>query len=102
MPTPVEHWTPIARLWAGCRPAAVAGLIVAVVIGKPVETLARRARSHIGQEVFEAVAPAAADRDAAIAVIVIILIVRIRATVNHRYPGLIFWGNFFKSRVTVL
>lgn len=78
----------IVRLFLHRCPAAVAGLVVAVVV-LALDSQTWRSRSHVGEKVLESavrVRPALTDADASTAVLWIVLVVRVAATCTHRAP----------------
>ena len=90
---------PIERLLGGCRPAAVSGLVISVVIDA-VKPHARRRLAHVGEEVLEG-EPPFADRNAAGAVIREPSVIRIAASLDHRRPASVGRGLRASGRMAV-
>lgn len=72
------------------RPAAVAGLVIAVAVGIAVQGHARRPRSHVGEERGEARTPACAHSNAAAAVETPRVMIRVEAAVLRLLPAFVF------------
>ena len=79
----------IVRLLFTGRPAAIIGLIIAVVI-LSIDLAVRWTRSHVRIEGFETVTPALTHRDASTTIILVSRCLRIEATVLRMCPRSIF------------
>src|SRR5262249_51900267 len=80
----------VALLLGARGPAAVAGFVATRVV-EPIERMPRgRARTKIGQERHEVVAPPRADADSARAIGVIARVARVGATADHPVPNVVF------------
>lgn len=75
----------VARLFTAGSPAAIAGLVIAVVVD-PLDRGLLRRRAHVGEEVLE-LQPAFADRDPAAAVIDVRPVDRVTASAQHGEPA---------------
>lgn len=82
----------VADLFFLCRPSAILGRIMAVVIDPIDAVFSGRPKSHVGQESTEVLHPSVADRDATAAINRIPQCVRIQATRVHSFPDAIFRG----------
>jgi hypothetical protein len=86
----------ISVLFLNCSPTAIAWLIVAIIVGIAIERMAaRRASSHVRQEVFEA-EPIFAHANASTAIPPKFWMRWIQASFLHRGPSLI--GRCFSSQ----
>lgn len=75
----------IRRLLFSCGPAAVVGLVIAVVVWVAVDSRPGRAWPHVSKEVFEH-SPTRADSDATAAVVLEVRMCCVLATSTHGRP----------------
>lgn len=93
-------WAPISSLFDRCGPAAIRRLVVAVVVDA-IDCRAFGSRTHICEEVLEAVNPALADSNPAPAVIRVFLISRIQTSLLKTRPGVVLDRTFIVFRCTM-
>lgn len=86
-PQPV--WAPIVRLRVRVGPAAVRRFVVTVRVNS-IDRESCWTRSHVGEEGGEIVAPAVADGDARTTPIFPFTDLRVKAPLEHVFPGSIF------------
>lgn len=87
----VQDWCrpTIGVLLGGCRPATIAGLVVAVVVGIAVQGHTGRTVTHIAQESREVTAPLGANTNTAPAIARIAVVIGIFTPDNHRLPTVV-------------
>lgn len=92
----------VARLLLRGRPSAVAGLVVAIVVGVAVDRVdARWLASHVGQEVLEGAGPTVADRNPATAILLPVRGAGIATAFPHTQPGPVLRADPAGSGVTM-
>jgi len=79
----------ILGLLFGVGPAAVAGLVVAILVRIAINALAWRALSHVSEEVFKAVYPSLTDYDSPASIVFVILRVRVATSGPHAVPYMV-------------
>lgn len=80
----------VGGLLCASGPANVARFVVAVVIDTLQRHVSRRAEPHICDERLEAIGPPSADGDSSSAVVDVGLVLRVRASLFHHPPHLMF------------
>lgn len=81
----------VVRLFLGCGPAAIPGLIIAVIVWESIQgMIGRWARPHIGVEAFKAITPPVAHRNPATGVSIKSLAVRVKAALFDSQPSVVF------------
>lgn len=78
----------IIALLGVCRPSAVAGLVIAIIVSS-IQCHVFRPFSHILSKSFEAVPPTLANRYPSAAVVLPHFVIRIAASVNHPSPRIV-------------
>lgn len=76
----------VSILFRPCRPSAVAGLVVPVIVD-PLDGVARGTRAHVGSEARDIVEPPIAHRDPSTAVVLEVLAAGVQAPVLHVRPA---------------
>ena len=87
-------WATIESLFTASRPTTVGGRIRTVVVNS-IERQLRRWVSHVSIEIFKAVEPSVADRDAPSAVVFVGRNIRIENATLHCFPNAIGASSWF-------
>jgi hypothetical protein len=92
--------TSIPLLLAPCRPSAVAGLIIAIIV-HAIKSQPKWSPAHIFDECKKTISPSFTDRNSPSAVVAIFKRLRIAASLDHATPCTMFWPSFTWPRRAV-
>ncbi len=72
------------------RPAAISGLVIAVVVDAINGMISGRSRPHVGEKIFERIRPSLADSNSTTAIETVVLIVGVVAAAFNALPAGVF------------